>query len=135
MIAEFCKRTGLTKDTVRFYVRKGLLHPTVGASGSNRYQTFAGEDVARALLIRFGQQLGFTLREIVALEAEFGDSAMPVLRQREMMIERLTGVERQIESLQGLRDYFRSKIAWLDAGAVGTPPPFVLPRPRDEPGD
>ncbi len=126
-IAEFCDRAGLTKDTVRFYVRKGLLRPDVGTSGSNRYQTFGSEDVDRALFIRFAQQLGFTLREIVAMEAEFANLKMPIARQREIISERLDGVDRQLADLQKLRKYFRRKIAWLDSGAVGTPPAFVVP--------
>jgi hypothetical protein len=35
LISEFARETGLTTDTVRFYIRKGLLTPTTnGGAGS-----------------------------------------------------------------------------------------------------
>lgn len=127
LIAEFAGRTGLTRDTIRFYVRKNLFQPDVGSSGTNRYQRFGDEDLEMATMIRFGQQLGFTLREIVALKNEFGESDVPIPRQRQLMAERLAAVEIQLLGIIRLRAYFKQKIAWLDAGAAGKPPEFFVP--------
>ncbi len=49
LIQEFCRATGLTRDTVRFYVRQGLLAPTIGAparSASAGATTTAGPTTA-----------------------------------------------------------------------------------------
>jgi len=103
------------------------LQPEVGSSGTNRYQTFGDADVEMAMLVRFGQQLGFTLREITIFKNEFGDTEVPIARQREIMSERLAAVELQMASLRKLRTYLQRKIAWSDDGAIGTPPQFIVP--------
>lgn len=124
LIAEFAKATGLSRDTVRFYVRKALLTPRVGRSGTNRYQDFDEEQVERALLIREAQALGFTLREIAALSAEYARGDLTIARQIVLMQERLAAVDEQAARLARLRQYFAAKLDWLNAGADGPAPSF-----------
>jgi MerR family transcriptional regulator, copper efflux regulator len=57
-IGAFARRTGLSRDTIRFYERKGLLVPTVEANG---YRTFDQQAVERAQAIQVAQGLGFSL--------------------------------------------------------------------------
>ncbi len=72
LISEFARATGLSRDTIRFYVRRGLLRPLAGnKGGSNPYQVFTNEHVQMARTIRMAQSLGFSLREIAALNAEY----------------------------------------------------------------
>ena len=72
LISEFARATGLTRDTVRFYVRRGLLKPLAGnKGGSNPYQVFTHEHVQTARAIRMAQSLGFSLREIGVLNVEY----------------------------------------------------------------
>lgn len=125
LIAEFARATGLSRDTIRFYVRKGLLLPVVGSRGTNRYQDFDAEQVDRALLIREAQALGFTLREIAALGAEYARGDMTPARQLQLMRERLAAVDEQAGKLARLRRYFAAKVEWLERGGVGDPPSFT----------
>ncbi len=124
LISEFARVTGLSRDTIRFYIKKGLLTPEVGRSGTNRYQSFDAEQVDRALLIREAQSLGFTLREISVLGAEYARGGMTLARQAQLMRERLAAVDEQAAKLERLRRYFTSKIEWLEQGAAGEPPSF-----------
>jgi DNA-binding transcriptional MerR regulator len=53
LISEFARATGLTADTVRFYVRLGLLRPGAGAlGGRHAYRIFGEPDVRAARAIR-----------------------------------------------------------------------------------
>ena len=70
-ISEFSRRTGLSRDTVRFYVRLGLLKPKTSAKGgSNPYQLFSDDDLQLAEVIRIprteppraGEDAGVTAR-------------------------------------------------------------------------
>lgn len=70
LIGESTRVTGLSRDPVRCYVRRGLLQPAIGAGGTNRYQSFDADPVERALIIRNAQALGFTLREIASFNLE-----------------------------------------------------------------
>ena len=101
-----------------------MLQPVIGIGGSNRYQDFDGAQVDRALLIRQAQRVGFTLREIIGLGAEYGDGKLTPARQARLMRERIGMIEEQMEKLVQIRHYFERKIGWLDAGAKGIPPAF-----------
>lgn len=120
-IAEFSRATGLPRETVRFYIKRGLLRPKVNG---NRYQSFGAEDVERALLIRNAQALGFSLKEIAALDAEYSQKGMTLARKIGLMQERLQQVEAQMARLQEMRRYFRKKIAWMKGGEVGKEPVY-----------
>ncbi len=94
LISEFAKRAGLSTDTVRFYVRKGLLAPATGMKGgSNPYQIFTDEHLEAARIIRMSQGLGFSLREIAALAAEYNAGGMTPARSLELMRGQLARLE------------------------------------------
>jgi MerR family regulatory protein len=51
-ISDFSRKAGLSRETVRFYVRLGLLHPKITLQGgTNPYQQFGQEDLVIAELI------------------------------------------------------------------------------------
>lgn len=124
LIAAFAKATGLPRETIRFYVRKGLLVPTVHAGSGNRYQHFDDSHVERALLIRLGRSLGFTLREILAYEAEYSERGMPLERQAAIAQRRIDEIDAHADRMREVRTFLERKVAWLRAGGVGDPPQF-----------
>ncbi|MGR9099161.1 MAG: MerR family transcriptional regulator [Gammaproteobacteria bacterium] len=78
---ELAKRTGLNKDTLRFYVKIGLLAPV--RDPKNGYKLFNEKDVARLVFICKAKYLGFTLKEIKQIlgECEEGRSPCPTVRE------------------------------------------------------
>ncbi len=136
LISEFCRAAGLTQDTVRFYVRKGLLTPATGRKGgSNPYQMFTAEDVGNARIIRLAQGLGFSLREIAALKAEYDAGGMTPARSRAIMCDQLARLADKAAELDAVMRYMRAKIGWIDAGGPGPEPVFgdyaaCLPEPQ-----
>jgi DNA-binding transcriptional MerR regulator len=144
LIQEFCRATGLSRDTVRFYVRRGLLAPAIGAparastaadpSGrpSNRYRVFDAAQVERARLIRAAQTLGFTLREIAALAAAYEKGRLTAARKAEVLRAQLAELDARATRLATLRRYLGQKLAWVEAGEVGTPPRLETPAAPDD---
>src|SRR3989344_2597269 len=63
-IGELAQRTGTTPKAIRLYEARGLLG-TVARAGS--YRHYGEADVARVLLIRQAQALGFRLSELDGL--------------------------------------------------------------------
>ncbi|MBE1162011.1 MerR family transcriptional regulator [Dyella acidiphila] len=124
LIAEFCRRAELTRDAVRLYVKLGLLKPGTGAIGSNRYQHFDETDVDRAALIKVGQQLGFTLKQIAALNREYEAGGMDRTRRLAVMQAQLAQVQAKAAQLGSLQTYLHAKIAWIEAGECGDEPSF-----------
>ena len=123
LIAEFVRATGLSRDTVRFYIKLGLLRPVVGG---NRYQSFDAEQVERAVIIRNAQALGFTLKEIAALDAEYNVSGMSLQRKTGLMLERVAQIDQQMDKLRGMRRYLMKKVAWMKVGEIGPEPVYSL---------
>ncbi|HEY0622252.1 MerR family transcriptional regulator [Sphingomonas sp.] len=122
LISEFARRAGLSVDTVRFYIRKGLLAPGTGLKGgSNPYQLFAEEHLEVARAIRMAQGLGFTLREIATLAAEY-QAGMTTERSLELMRMQLGRLEEKAAQLGAMIDYTRAKVAWLESDQKGAEP-------------
>lgn len=127
LISEFARATGLPVDTVRFYVRRGLLVPQAnGKGGRNPYQVFTVEHVREARLIRMAQSLGMSLKEIAAIGQENRRGAITRARSIELMAEQLGRVERKAAELEAMAGYLRAKLAWLDGGEQGPEPVFAV---------
>ncbi|RYG55422.1 MerR family transcriptional regulator, partial [bacterium] len=87
LIGELARRAGLTRDTVRFYERTGLIQSGEKEAGSRVYKTFDEEALERLIFIKNGQIGGATLREIKELLDNWGTDIDAV--PRELLIERL----------------------------------------------
>lgn len=127
MIGEFSCATGLSADTIRFYIRRGLLAPETGTKGgSNPYQIFTQDHVKTARMIRMGQSLGMPLKEIAALNIEYQTGDMTRERSIAIMAGQLAKLDEKASELKTMTGYMRRKLLWLEAGAVGEEPDFPL---------
>lgn len=125
LIGEFAREAGLSQDTVRFYVRKGLLTPQYGAKGGRKaYQVFDRSDVATAHMIRFAQSLGMPLREIAVIVAEFQKKGLSPEREIELLGTQLSKLEQKAAELTHLIEYLRAKQVWIAKGRQGDEPYF-----------
>ncbi len=125
LISDFAQVTGLTRDTVRFYVRQGLLRPkTDGKGGRNPYQIFSDEDVQIAEFIRVAQSLGMPLKEIASLNAARREGTATRERSIEVLGAQLNLLQTKAMELERMSDYLRAKIVWLSSGEQGAQPEF-----------
>lgn len=126
LIGEFAKRTGLSQDTVRFYVRKGLLKPLPSAKGGrNPYQIFTERDASTARMIRFAQSLGLSLREIAEIAAELQRGGLSQAREIELMDNQIVRLEQKANDLAELTNYLRAKRDWVVSGKHADEPRFT----------
>jgi DNA-binding transcriptional MerR regulator len=99
-IGEVSAATGISRDTLRFYEKRGLLRARRGGNG---YRDYPPEAVEWLNYIRTAQALGFTLNEIetgLPLLTEPGISAPALLA---VMKTKLAEVDQRIADLQALR--------------------------------
>lgn len=99
-IGELSSATGLSRDTLRFYEKRGLLVPRRRGNG---YRDYPPEVVDWLQYLRTAQALGFTLTEIEAglpLLATPNASA-PMLR--EVLRHKLGDLDQRIADLTALR--------------------------------
>lgn len=123
LISVFSKATGLSQDTIRFYVRKGLLRPSQDAMGGrNPYQQFSERDIQTARLVRFAQALGMPLKEIAAVNDEMLSGNLPRERAMELMDEQIAKLDQKAAELAALSGYLRAKKRWIADGEQGDEP-------------
>ncbi len=122
LISEFARTTALSVDTVRFYVRRGLLRPKVGAKGgSNPYQQFADEDVFAAQTIHLGQALGMSLTDIGTFLEDHRCGKLTPEKTIGLLAGQRDRLRERERELQAMSAYLEAKITWL-RGRRGTQP-------------
>lgn len=107
-IGTLSERTGLSRDSLRFYEKRGLLQARRSANGYRDYPEAAVQWLG---YVRTAQQLGFTLAEIAAdlpLLTQ-GEDAGPALRAA--LARKLADIDVRIAALQGLRTELATRLA------------------------
>jgi MerR family transcriptional regulator, copper efflux regulator len=112
LISELAAKTGVSTDTIRFYEKEGLLPPDGAARGDNNYRQYTDEAIEKLNFIIQGKKLGFTLKEIKTIIAEW-DSVSPEQAANfiQLKIER---IEEKIAQLQEFKTYLLEKKANLE---------------------
>lgn len=99
-IGEMADATGLSRDTLRFYEKRGLLRARRSANG---YRDYPPEAVDWLRYLRLAQSLGFTLAEI---EADLPLLAAPDASAEQLRValaRKLADIDQRIDGLQSLR--------------------------------
>lgn len=100
-VSELARLAEVTTDTVRHYVRIGLLKPR--QDPANRYKLFTETDVRRLHFIRQAKSLGYTLDEIAQIFHDSGLGRSPCPRVREIIQSRIARNKIRLEELIGLQ--------------------------------
>lgn len=64
LIGELVKRSGFTKDAIRFYEKRGLINLNKKQRRENNYKEYPEQVLERLMLIKTVKGFGFTLAEI-----------------------------------------------------------------------
>ena len=99
-IGDLAAATGLSRDTLRFYEKRGLLAPRRSGNG---YRDYPPEAVQWMRYVRTAQSLGFTLAEIEADLPLLADADASAPRLREALQGKLREIDRRVEGLVALR--------------------------------
>lgn len=99
-IGEIATATGLSRDTLRFYEKRGLLRARRSANG---YREYPPEAVDWLRYIRLAQTLGFSLAEIEADLPLLADPASSAPQLRAALERKLDDIDQRIGGLHALR--------------------------------
>jgi MerR family Zn(II)-responsive transcriptional regulator of zntA len=114
LIGELSKRTGLTKDTIRFYQKMGLVITSDRQAGTRLYKEFNEEMMQRLVVINQAKALGFTLNEIRQLVEEWGTpSAIPESEQIRIVERKLEEISQKMHQLAEIQSYLAAKLSRL----------------------
>jgi Hg(II)-responsive transcriptional regulator len=106
--SQAARQAGVNPQTLRYYLKRGLLAPPPRSSSG--YRRYSPEVVRRIRFIRRSQQLGFTLQEIkqlIDLRVRPGAACDDVRRRA---VEKLADVEQKLRSLQKIRSALRGLV-------------------------
>ncbi|NKJ08407.1 MerR family transcriptional regulator [Rhizobium sp. SG741] len=120
LISAFAAATGLSRDTIRFYIRLGLIEPQKRSGGARHpYQIFSARDVTAAKMIRTAQSLGLSLKEISAIAKERREGRMTQSRSADILRGQVNLLEKKAIELSAMTDYLYDKIRWIEGGELG----------------
>ena len=99
-IGELAARAGVSKDTVRFYERIGLIE---GRRLANGYRDFPPETVTWLHYVRTAQTLGFTLAEIARHGADLRDAPDSADALSALLADKIRIIDERMAELARLR--------------------------------
>jgi MerR family Zn(II)-responsive transcriptional regulator of zntA len=118
LIGELSKKTGLSKDTIRFYDKLGLISASDRRAGTRFYKEYSPDTVERLLMIAQGKGLGFTLNEIKQLLDEWNSGAMSKQDQIKIIERKIEEVETKTRQLEAIKTYLDVKLSKLSEEVV-----------------
>lgn len=118
-IKEFERATGLKRSAVRFYEAQGLIAPDAHPNG---YRVYDATHVEAAELIKIGQALGFSIREIAALSQAWRSGALSQAEKSAVLADKLAECRAKRAQLDGLIGHLTRLIAWVDGGETAQKP-------------
>ena len=120
-IGQVAQETGISIDTIRFYEKQGLLKRSPRTEGG--FRLFALSDIETLKFVRKAQELGFSLNEIRELLILRSDHVPACSHVKELLDQKLVGVEQKIRELQDLERSLKralQKCKWeLKTAAAG----------------
>ncbi|MCU4675187.1 MerR family transcriptional regulator [Catenovulum sp. 2E275] len=97
-VAELAKKFKVNPDTIRHYVKFGLLSPE--RDPNNGYKVFNNQHEQRLKFILRAKSLGFSLADIKLIIEQSIHGQSPCPQVREIMAKRLVETEQQIAQMQ-----------------------------------
>lgn len=113
LIGEFAKASGLTRDTIRFYEKIGLISASESRRASNRYKHYDQALLERMELVGKAKLLGFTLPEIGKLIRDWEGNRLSASQKRAIITDKIGVINDRLRELRKVRQYLEEKLSCL----------------------
>lgn len=120
LIGELSKRTGLTKDTIRFYEKQRLIPEARKLRPFNNYKEYTEETLRRLMMIKKIKSFGFTLNESAGLLDMVEMNTATCDKVAEKVAEKVEMIELKIRELEELKLQMIQRIQSCEAYNSGT---------------
>lgn len=101
-VHDVCKETGITRKTLFYYDKIGLLKPT-NRNGKQHGKMYSSSAIARLKTIMAYQSCGLTLKEIDAILNQDGDEEAILQQAKTRLSTTMKKLEHQIRLLDALQ--------------------------------
>lgn len=105
-IGELAERSGVSRDTIRFYERNGLIHSDIGDSETNNYRDYPEDNLLKLDFFTKARSAGISIADLRdIMEAIAGscdqDVAKAVIRTKvDELRERANQIQKVVEFLE-----------------------------------
>lgn len=113
LIGALVKKTGCSRDTIRFYEKTGLIAGKREHGGTNSYKHYDDQMVDRVLLIKQAKLLGFTLAEIKGLVVAWETNTLSLREKVNIFQDKIVLVDQRIAELKKVKQYLQRKLKGL----------------------
>ncbi len=100
-VKDITKLTGVDRETLRFYEKKGLLPKPVRTDSG--YRQFSPETVVRLKFVKLAQDVGFSLREITELLKLGREKPVTGKDLKQIADSKISNIDERIASLKEMR--------------------------------
>lgn len=104
LIGELVEKSGLTKDTIRFYEKKGLINLERKNRRENNYKEYSEQVLEKLMLIRKLKEMGFTLNEIDTFLELWREEDASCKNLKFTLENKVTLVNEQMQKLAELKE-------------------------------
>lgn len=113
-IGELAERVGVSRDTVRFYEREGLLAPA--RRTASQYRIYGQDSADRLRFIRQAQAIGLTLDDIRQL-VRLHEARTPneCRRVASLLADRIAALDRKVAELKAFRRLLAENLSQCEA--------------------
>lgn len=103
LIGELAKRSGFSRDTIRYYEKIELIVLSKKSRREHNYKDYPVEVLHRLLAIKKYKDLGFTLEEIRELLVRESIQVLDVSKLLDLIDIKIDGVREEIDRLHDLK--------------------------------
>ncbi|MBN4062018.1 MerR family transcriptional regulator [Bacteroidales bacterium AH-315-I05] len=103
LIGEISKKTSLSRDTIRFYEKMGLIKVERGDTLYNNYKDYTEETLRRLIIIKQIKGFGFTLNETAEILEMIGMGMATCIVVAEKVKEKIRSIDRKIKELEDVK--------------------------------
>lgn len=113
-IGELAKVTGVSRDTIRFYERNGLIESGAGTSATNSYRDYPQELVFRLGFIQSARDAGMSVADIRDMIDALGGGCEPS-EAKAILGAKVVELEANKEQITRVIEFLKAQIAELSS--------------------
>ncbi|MCR6642959.1 MAG: MerR family transcriptional regulator [Sporocytophaga sp.] len=110
LIGEISALTGLSRDTIRYYEKIGLIKINKRQRRDNNYKEYSNEIIERLEIIKRAKHLGFSLQEIKELIEARANKTLNNNERIELFESRIALLDEKILRLNEVKSLIRKRI-------------------------
>jgi MerR family transcriptional regulator, copper efflux regulator len=110
-IGELAKRSGFSRDTIRFYEKMGLIRLSGKERNRNQFKDYPETVLRRLLAIRRIKDYGFTLQETLGVLILFEEGVLEPARGLRFIKRKIDRIDEKIREMKEMRDRLEAVVA------------------------